>query len=173
MQQISHKLKVRLPAAFPHSFRDIPAPRPLFSGQAGWEGGPAGFSRKYWGSWGPVWAGEPGRKGGAFSDYPPRGDLLGSKATKGSGSCEKWGDSDSPEENNSGHSGMPSLSSLGLEKATHRCTGGPCSPHAPSLPWASSALLRWPPLWPRPHSPLSRPHSLGLSRHPGDKPSQH
>lgn len=50
MQQISHKLKVRLRAAFPHCFRTFLLPAFVFP--AGGGGVPAASTRKNWGSWG-------------------------------------------------------------------------------------------------------------------------
>lgn len=134
---------------------------PLFSGWAG--DVPAASSRKSWGTWGQeVCAGEPGRERDPRSGYPPRGARLGPRSAEGPGSTSLGfpaGTRDaavSPVEEDRGHSGMSSPSSLGL--------GMPPAGARGCLPWENSD----PPggLTPRPDPTIHLVLVSGVSRHP-------
>lgn len=120
------------------------------------------------GGWQGVWAGEPGREKVAFSGYPPQGARLGPQATEGPGTCRKGADSDSPVEDDRGHSGISSLSSLSLGTATPMCTGGLCSPHPP-FPGGAQPCQGG--LTPGPDPTIHPVLLCGLSRHPRHKSS--
>lgn len=157
MQQISHKLKVRLRAAFPHCFRTFLLPAFVFPAggggclrpppeRTGVPGGPAGCL-----AWGAAGKGTPPQVTISGSPLCPQGHrrtwLLPEKERQ------------PPSlRGGQGHAGVPWLSSLGLVTAACRCTGGPCPPPCPGLT-------------PGPHLTIHFMPLSGLCQHPKCKSS--